>query len=105
MLGTSRLVRNGRTVQWEFMRIVQSDDGGIEYIASPSGQATTIFRLLTLNDRKVVFENAAHDFPQRVVYERHSGERLVAHIEGTIDGNERRMDFPMTRTTCSQTGG
>jgi hypothetical protein len=45
---------------------------------------------------RVVFENAAHDFPQRVIYRR-DGERLVARIEGRLRGEARGRDWVFER--------
>ena len=39
-----------------------------------------------------MFENAAHDFPQRVLYWR-EGEFLKARIEGTLKGKERAQEW------------
>src|SRR5687768_12713276 len=49
---------------FEFLRIAETADG-FSYYASPGGRAPVEFRLKELGDRRVVFENAAHDFPQR----------------------------------------
>lgn len=100
MLGMSRTVRNGRTVAHEFIRLEQSGDGVIRYIARPSNQPEAVFTLTFLDGRKAVFENPQHDFPQRIMYERVSADSLVARIEGTIDGKERGSDFPYHKTAC-----
>jgi pyridoxine/pyridoxamine 5'-phosphate oxidase len=39
-----------------------------------------------LTDRRVVFENREHDFPQRIPYWRGEKNRLHARIEGELDG-------------------
>jgi hypothetical protein len=41
---------------------------GIFYIAQPQGNPPTEFRLTESLGNRVVFENKAHDFPQRIVY-------------------------------------
>jgi hypothetical protein len=49
-----------------------------------------------------VFENPAHDFPQRIIYRRLSPDSLVARIEGPGPNNTTRgIDFPMRRVNCS----
>jgi len=100
MLGVNRTVRDSKTVAFEFMRIVEQDDGGLEFIASPSGQSTASFLMVSVNDRKVIFENPNHDFPRRIIYRLLSDEDLLGRIEGTIDGEERAVDFPMKRIEC-----
>ncbi len=100
MIGVSRIVRNGETVAFELMRIVEHEDGGLEFIASPSGQSTASFLMLSLSDREVIFENPDHDFPQRVIYRLISDEDLLGRIEGMIDGKERAVDFPLKNIDC-----
>ena len=68
MLGVSRTVRDAKTVAFEFIRIAEQDDGGLVFMASPSGQSTASFPMLSLNAREVIFENPDHDFPQRIIY-------------------------------------
>ena len=53
-----------RGATFEFLRIVESASG-LSYLASPGGKAPVEFKLKTLGEKRVVFENLAHDFPQR----------------------------------------
>jgi hypothetical protein len=98
LLGMSRTVKNGRTVEFEFMQI-RIDQGAIVYIAMPSGQRTATFTAIRLTDSEVVFENKAHDFPQRVIY-RIDGDQLLARIEGERAGVLRSIPFTMNRSAC-----
>lgn len=100
MLGMSRSVRDGKTVAFEYMRIIEQEDGRLEFTASPSGQNTARFAMLSLDDREVIFENADHDFPQRIIYRLVSDEDLLGRIEGLIDGVERAGDFAMKKISC-----
>lgn len=100
MLGINRTVSDGKTVAFEFMRIVETDDGGLVFIASPSGQSTTGFALISLDDHEVIFENPNHNYPQRIIYRLVSDEELLGRIEGTINEAERAIDFPMKKTAC-----
>jgi hypothetical protein len=98
MLGVSRMIRDGKTVEHEFLRIKETE-GKIVYIACPSGQAETEFTLVSSGRTKAVFEHPAHDFPQRIIYELIPEGNLSAKIEGIIDGKLKAIDFPMKRTT------
>lgn len=103
MLGMARILKNGRVVEFEFMQIRADADGKLSFIAQPQGKPPTEFGLLRHKDgegAEAVFENAAHDFPQRVIYRREAADRLVARIEGTMKGKERGIDFPMQRAAC-----
>jgi hypothetical protein len=100
MLGVSRTVRQGRTVEFEFMQLRQLADGRLAFIAMPSGREPTVFPLLRSDDREAVFENANHDFPQRIVYARDGVSGLRARIEGRVDGALQVVEFPMSRVSC-----
>jgi hypothetical protein len=54
------------------------------------------FKLKESGDQRIVFENAAHDFPQRILYWR-DGDELMARIEGTVKGKERSEAWRFTR--------
>ncbi|MBC7940269.1 MAG: hypothetical protein H7Z19_10985, partial [Chitinophagaceae bacterium] len=101
MLGVSRTVKGGKTVAHEFMQIRLNAEGRVVFIALPSGQTEASFLATTLTDSEVVFENALHDFPQRVIYRSLPGGRLVARIEGVRRGTARAVDFPMQRVSCN----
>ena len=100
MFGVSRTVVDGKTFAFEYLRIVTDEDGGVALISSPSGQKTARFEMVSLSRQEVVFENLEHDFPQRIIYRLNSDNNLDAHIEGTIDGQSKRVNFPMTRISC-----
>ena len=101
MLGMSQTTREGSTAGYEFMRISRSDTGEITFTASPSGQETTAFRLVSLVNGQAVFENREHDFPQFIVYHLPAGDELLASIEGEVDGEQRSIDFVKHRAACS----
>lgn len=100
MLGMSRTVKNGKTIEHEFIQIREVEPGVLGYIASPSRQATATFKLARHENETWTFENPAHDFPQKVIY-RKDGADLVARIEGTKNGKTRAIDFPMKRVSCN----
>jgi hypothetical protein len=102
MLGIGRTVKQGRTVEHEFLQI-RDVDGRIVYIATPSGQKTAQFAAARVGEREVVFENPEHDFPQRIIY-RLDGQKLHARIEGMRNGALRGIDFPMKRASCDAGG-
>jgi len=99
MLGFSRTVRGGKTTETEYLRIDEKD-GGVVYTASPSGQATTSFKAVKVSDSEVVFENAQHDFPQRILYRKQANGDVNARIEGTRNGQTRGIDFPFKKVAC-----
>jgi hypothetical protein len=92
----ARTVRDGKTIEFEFVRI-EEQDGLLVYIAQPSGQKQATFRQTELTDSLVVFSDPEHDFPQSVRYQRLPDGTILARIEGTIDGKPRKIDFPYAR--------
>jgi Domain of unknown function (DUF6265) len=102
MLGMSRAVKGGRTAEFEFMQIRTGDDGRLVFIAMPAGRSPTPFAQQRLAEREVVFENKAHDFPQRVIYRLDAEGVLRARIEGQYEGKPAAVDFPLRRVGCAQ---
>ncbi len=82
MLGTSRTIRQGEMVEFEFMQVRTMDDGALMFIAQPSGSPPTTFALKTLDATGVTFEKPEHDFPQRVLYSHATDGNIAARIEG-----------------------
>ena len=85
---------NGRKT-FEFLRIADTPEG-FSYYASPAGKEPVEFKLKESGNRRVVFENAAHEFPQRILYWR-EGEELVARVEGKIHDKERSEQWRFRR--------
>src|SRR5688500_6910106 len=92
MVAVNLTTRGAARKSFEFLRIADTPEG-FSYFASPAGRhPATEFKLKEQGERRVVFENAAHDFPQRVLYSR-EGDTLVARIEGAIAGKERSLEW------------
>ncbi len=100
MLGIGRTVKNGRTVEHEFLQIRLNAEGKVVYVALPSRQKEATFVATSIGDRAVTFENPEHDFPQRILYKAVGEAGLAARIEGTRNGATRGIDFPMKRVAC-----
>jgi hypothetical protein len=96
MLGLHRDVAGGRTAAFEFLRI-ESTPEAITYWASPLGRPATPFRLIEQKGKRVVFENAKHDFPQRIIYWLSDDGALHAKIEGTMNGKPSSEEWTWRR--------
>ena len=103
ILGTSQTVKDGKSVAFEYLRIVDNGQG-VVYVTKPSSaKEETSFMALKTGDKEVVFENLKHDFPQRIIYRSNKADALFARIEGAAaDGKINGMDFPMTKVSCDQ---
>lgn len=100
LIGMSRTVRSGKTTGFEAVRIVTTETG-IDYVAKPStNKEETAFKLIKSTSSEIVFENLAHDFPQRIIYRNQAPDTLLARIEGTQNGKLSGMDIPMMRAKC-----
>lgn len=98
MLGMARNVRAGKVLEYEFTLLRQESNGDIFYIASPSRQTQTAFKLTSWSNGEAVFENPQHDFPKKIVYARRPDGSLLAAIEGPgNDGKTRRVEYPFKR--------
>jgi hypothetical protein len=75
---------------------ITTERAGVTFTAILPNQPPTPFVLLPGKDGEAVFENKAHDFPQRVFYRR-CGEDLCAGIEGLVNGEARRQEWRYTR--------
>lgn len=100
MLGMSRTVRDDSVlIELEHLQILERA-GRLVYHAEPGGQPPADFGARVVSDTLVIFENAAHDFPQRIIYRRRGADSLIARIEGTRNGRVRGIEFPYARASC-----
>jgi hypothetical protein len=96
LLGLHRDIKNGRMVSFEFFRIDSTAEGAF-YFASPRAAPPTPFRLVELGERRAVFENKAHDFPQRILYWLDANGALHARIEGPMKGKTVSQEWVWTK--------
>ena len=99
MLGMGRTLAGDKMTEFEHMQI-REEDGHLVFTAKPSGQEEASFRSIEVTASRVVFENASHDFPQRILYQREPDGSLLARIEGQQKGTAHAIDFPMRRISC-----
>lgn len=98
-VGRSYMLKGKDTIELEAMRLVQRGNM-LCFIATDTNQNDGLpvtFTSITIDDDQVIFENEAHDFPQKISYKRAGTDSLKAQISGTIDGQTKARDFPMRR--------
>lgn len=95
MAAVNFTTRRSGPPQFEYQRIADTPTG-FTYYAQPGGRPAVEFAMKEVGEMRVVFENAAHDFPQRILYWR-EGEALRARIEGTINGQARQREWTFVR--------
>ena len=70
MMGSGRNGKGDTVARWEWMRIERGADGALTFYASPKGARPVAFKATAADAHSATFVNPAHDFPQRVRYER-----------------------------------
>jgi hypothetical protein len=104
MIGVSHTVSQGKTQDFEYLRLELRPEG-VFYVAAPSGKKETSFRFSGKTqdgDRDIfTFENPVDEFPQRIIYRRGSEGWLYAHVEGVLSGQARSVTYPMRRVDCT----
>jgi hypothetical protein len=93
MLAVSRTIAGNRMTEFEFLRIIQRDNG-LVYVAQPGGRPPTEFVLTRLANQTATFENPAHDFPKMIQYALRANGRLEATVS---DGGRKAQTFSFTR--------
>lgn len=95
MSGVGQTTRPGKPATFEFMTIT-AEPAGATFTAHLKGQDPTAFVLKPGAEGEAVFENLAHDFPQRVIYRR-CGIQLCGAIEGVKGGKTRTVTWRYDR--------
>lgn len=96
LLGLRGDVKGDRLVSWEFLRIASTGEGTF-YFASPRSAPPTPFKLVEIGEKRAVFENRQHDFPQRILYWLDPAGALHARIEGPDSGRTVSEEWVWTR--------
>ena len=99
MLGLSRSVRDGEARGHEFLAIREAE-GRLVYHAVPSGQSPTDFTARSVEDGRLEFVKAEHDFPRKIVYRQTGADSLRAEVFGEIDGDAPAFALPFARVPC-----
>lgn len=99
IVGTTRYLRDGRTVMFEFTSIVH-DSSGIVLWPYPRGHKSTDgFRLTSIDGHGAVFEAPEHDFPKRISYIVESPNIHIARIDDGTDGGQA-TEWRLERVAC-----
>lgn len=77
--GTGITLENGDTISNEDLRITEIG-GKLVYIAYPEGQEPVMFTLVDTAGSVFRFENASHDFPQMINYERRGADQTFIQV-------------------------
>jgi hypothetical protein len=96
LLGMSRSGKAGTAGAFEFVRIGPGADGRLAFHAQPNGAPPAAFAATEQTGQSILFENRAHDYPQRIRYWR-EGDRLMAEISLADGSKPVRWQFAPRR--------
>jgi hypothetical protein len=103
MVGVSHTVMDGKTLDFEYLRLEPRADG-VYYVTSVPGQKDAAYRLTgTSTDKGDIiwtFTNPAQEFPKTISYRQGTEGWLYATVEGRISGADRTVIYPMRRIGC-----
>ncbi len=100
ILGTTRYIQAGKTVQYEFT-IIERHEDTIRLIPYPNGQRSEhAFVLTRFALDQAVFESPEHDYPKRIIYRRDGDRGLRARIDAG-SGDAEGREWYMQRAACS----
>jgi len=84
MLGTTRYLIDGRTVEYELAVIGRGENGRVAFVTYPGGAMGLPFTLTQVVGNTAIFENPDNDFPKRVIYRRTPEGGLHARIDAGV---------------------
>jgi hypothetical protein len=93
--GVTRSRSDGSIRDAEDLRLVAMGDGVFYLAKVAQNERPVAFRLTSCSDGRLVFENAAHDFPRRIEYRRLDETRFEARVS---DGGSRGFRLEFRRT-------
>lgn len=94
ILGTSRIVANGKAIHKEFVLLEEREGSVVYEVKLPS--KNHVFKLKELGKSHAVWEDQANDWPTTITYRR---EGDTMHVN--LDGGGRLEKIVMKRTTSA----
>ena len=93
MLGISRVIKDNKMVEFEFLRIEARADG-IFYMPQPSGKPPVDFKFTpTVNDEAVFVNPGNRDHLKKIIYRKNPDGTLTARIEGANNGKSFAQEW------------
>ena len=103
LVGAGQQVSHDEVQDYEFLRLEAKPDGVFFTQFSGEGKAISFRLASTTRDQDDVvftFANTADAFPARLVYRKGTQGWLYETIEGTLNGTQRRVIYPLRRVDC-----
>jgi hypothetical protein len=103
MVGAGHVVFQGKTQDYGYLRLETRADG-VYYVSISSAKKEATFKLTStaVDDKDTIFTfaNPVDEFPQRILYRRASEGWLYASVEGKVNGEDKKVIYPMRRVDC-----
>lgn len=97
--GKSYMLSKNDTVVFEHIQLIE-ENNKLYYIPTVAKQNKGLpvrFAMKENSDSSLLFENATHDFPQLISYQKIGADSLCAEISGNSKGKPRSEKFRMKR--------
>ena len=101
LFGIGHITGDGVVNFYEYMRIEKRASGELYLVAQPSNQSGGEFKMTEMEQRRVVFENPAHDFPQRITYWIESEGIMKAKVEAQEAGVFQGFELTLLQQECN----
>lgn len=97
--GTSYFIKGKDTLHSETVELSQKGDALIysPNVKGQNGDLPVAFKMTSATANTLVFENPAHDFPQKISYKMITKDSIVAEISGKQGGKPASEAYPMGR--------
>ena len=96
----SYFIKNKDTLHFESIILSQLGEE-LTYNAKVEGQnnnESIPFKLKSITDKQMVFENIKHDYPQKIVYNKITNDSLVAIVSGIQQGKPSSEQYAMKKS-------
>jgi hypothetical protein len=96
---TSYFVKGKDTLHFETIVLAQKGEN-LTYFATVTGQnddKAVAFPSSSETEEQLVFENAKHDYPQKITYTKGADNTLTTEISGNLNGKPGSEKFVMTK--------
>jgi hypothetical protein len=104
LLGVTQTVVADKTQDYAYLRLEKRPDGAIYFTNAQPGQKELVFRFVPITgeqqDKMFGFVNTLDAFPQHIIYQRGGEGWLYATVEGKLNGEDRKVIYPMRRIGC-----
>ncbi len=98
--GASYFIKNADdTLHLETVELIERK-GEVTYNPTVQGQndnKPVAFKMTSATDKQLVFENPAHDYPQKITYTKITADSIVAKISGIQQGKPSFENYPMKK--------